>query len=172
MFISMLAEMYELIDNNPTVDEILDYIFFSFMEYIPYDFIHMTLRAGLGPGIESYYSRPDLPQYKSFKKAIKIPKNISRMVPDSKLYVIANNFTDYLSCNNKFFTKVVFKAGIKSAVLVPVFAFRKQKVGVMMFSSVDIAAFNVMHAEYACQIAEGISKVISKNYSPDKCTTS
>jgi hypothetical protein len=162
MFVSTLAEMHQLISDNSTIEETLDYIFFSFMEYIPYDFIHITIRCGFEPGGIKYYSRPELEQYKSFKKVIKTPRNISQLVPDSKPYIIIKNFDDYLLKNNRIFTKMVLKAGIKSAVLVSVFNHAGKCIGGMLFSSLTPAVFNDTHAKYARQIALEISRTVNR----------
>lgn len=164
-----LNRVIELIGNlnkDVSFEGILNYIYLSFSEFIPYSHIGIALLKDEGKILEASYgisdpSLADLP-----KKLVGIKSEISKtslenIVKNGTPRVI-NDLDEYSKNNDAEYNKILKQFGIKSSITLPL-KISQKPVGIIFFSSVYKNVYKQEHIAFLETLSDSISISLNKN---------
>jgi HD-GYP domain-containing protein (c-di-GMP phosphodiesterase class II) len=155
-FYENLVKVYELLNKGVDIEHILDLIFDSFKEYLPYNRIGLAL-LDLNGLIYSYALSSDNKPLLNIGYSKNIIESSLNDVVLSKQPRIINDYNDYIVENpNSGSTKLMIKEGLLSSIAYPLIT-NEECIGVIIFSSSISNAFNESHLHYVKILSENIS---------------
>ncbi len=156
-----LFELSERVNNGDTLDSVLDHVYESFSEFIPYDRIGFSLLEEDGQKLASRW-------FKSKAEDIHIKKDYWAKMAGSSLQIvleskkprIINDLEAYLKDNpDSDSTKKIVKEGMRSSLTCPLIANGKA-IGFMFFSSMKPETYKEVHTETFRQIAGLLATIV------------
>lgn len=159
-----LASITEKINDGLLLTGILDHVFDSFREIIPYNRIGIALIDTDKGLVRACCTRSDA-------KTIKISTGYSAPILDSSLATIIdtgepriiNNLPDYLNSHpDSISTRLIVEEGMQSSLTCPLIATNKP-VGFIFFSSMQINTYKDLHADVFQKIARQLSVIFEKS---------
>ncbi len=153
----------EKINKGLLVNEILEYVYESFSNIIPYDRIGFSEIYSNGERLRAIWAKTSLPvmliskgfsaplKGSSLEKIIKTGK--PRIINDLKKYFIEHPHSES--------TKRVYEEGIRSSLTCPLIALNKS-IGFIFFSSVETNIYNDIHIETYQRLAGHLSIMLEK----------
>jgi len=159
-----LASITEKINDGLLLTGILDHVFDSFREIIPYNRIGIALIDTDKGLVRACCTRSDA-------KTIKISTGYSAPILDSSLATIINtgepriinNLPDYLNSHpDSMSTRLIVEEGMQSSLTCPLIAANKP-VGFIFFSSMQINTYKDLHADVFQKIARQLSVIFEKS---------
>jgi signal transduction histidine kinase len=158
-----LLEVTERINSGMVTDEILDHVYESFRELIPYDRIGMALLEDDGKTVVARWARSEAAE-------IMIPQGYSAPLAGSSLETILrtgrprilNDLPAYLKENPQSeSSRLIVEEGMRSSLTCPLIAMGKPT-GLLFFSSMERNTYKDVHVELFLEIAGHVSTAIEK----------
>ncbi|NLC94648.1 MAG: HD domain-containing protein [Bacilli bacterium] len=163
-----LHKLIELIDNineDTSFDGILQHMYHSFLNYIPYSHIGISLLKDNGKIIEASYgiSKPeiDLANKLIGIKAELQSTSLFKIIESGQPRII-NDLPTSVSNPDTPYNRVVLEAGIKSSLTFPLKLYNKP-VGVIFFSHTEKNAYNESHIAFLKTLSNSIAISLYKN---------
>lgn len=162
--IQKLSSITAKINLGLGLDEILNQVYESFTDLIPYDRIGFALLDAKGSGVKCRWVRSKAPH-------VLLGENYSAPLKGSSLESIIrtgqprilNDLEDYLRTHpHSESTKLIVEEGMHSSLTCPIIA-RGKAVGFIFFSSMRTDTYRDMHVELFTQLAGEISVIIDKS---------
>ncbi len=161
-----LIELIENMNKDVSFEGILNYIYSTFSEFIPYSHIGIALLKDNGKILEGSYgisapSLNDLP-----KKLVGLRAEISRtslesIVNNGTVRVI-NNLENYTKNKNADYNMLLLEAGIKSSITLPL-KVNEKPIGIIFFSNVIENIYKDEHIEFLKTLSNSIAISLNKN---------
>ncbi|RPI04706.1 MAG: hypothetical protein EHM64_09115 [Ignavibacteriae bacterium] len=161
--IKILTDITTHINSGMLLDEVLDHLFDSFRQIIPYDRIGCAL-IDEGKYVRAYWARSDAPH-------VFIAKGYSALLDGSSLQTILdtghpriiNNLEQYLLKHpHSESTQKIVKEGMRSSFTCPLSALGKP-IGFLFFSSMKPDTYAKIHQSIFIQIANQLSTIVEKS---------
>jgi len=158
-----LMQLTETINTGLVIDDVLDQLFASFYDVIPYDRIGVALLDEDGERITARWAR-------SLATAVRLPVGFTATLQGSSLQQvmstgqprILNDLEEYLDRHpSSVSTRLIVEEGIRSSLTCPLTAMGK-RIGFMFFSSFQKGTYRSVHAELFVAIAGQLSTIIEK----------
>ncbi len=159
-----LASITEKINDGLLLPDILDHVFESFREIIPYDRIGIALIDADKGLVRACCTRSDA-------KTIKISNGYSSPILSSSLAAIIdtgepriiNNLPDYLAIHpDSVSTRLIIDEGMQSSFTCPLITTNKP-VGFIFFSSMHVNTYKNLHIDTFQKIARQLSVIFEKS---------
>ncbi len=164
--LNRLIELIENLNKDVSFDGILNYIYLSFSEFIPYSHIGIALLKDDGKTLEASYGISDSSISDLPKKLVGIKASIGKT---SLEYIIKNgtprviNDLDlYRKNESADYNKVLKQAGIKSSITLPL-KINQKPVGIIFFSSIYKNIYKQEHITFLETLTNSISISLNKN---------
>lgn len=159
--INLFLSLNENLNNNTSFMEILDFINQNFSEYIPYNYIGISLleeddtvlKASYGVSDGSIHGLPEnIVGYSWPLKGTSLHKLLEngapRVINDLEEYIGNENLTPY--------NKIIYDAGIRASVTLPL-CVSGNPVGVIFFSSKNKNVYHEGHIKFLKSIANSVA---------------
>ncbi|MDD2493693.1 MAG: GAF domain-containing protein [Tissierellia bacterium] len=167
--INKLDKLIELIENlnqDVSFEGILNYIYVSFIDFIPYSHIGIALLKDDGRVLEASFgiSDPmleDLPKKLAGIRANLSETSLESIVTNDTPRVI-NDLDLYVKNKEAEYNKVLLEAGIKSSISLPL-KINHNPVGIIFFSSVNKDIYEEKHITFLKTLSNSISISLNKN---------
>ncbi|MGD9569488.1 MAG: HD domain-containing phosphohydrolase [Sedimentibacter sp.] len=161
-----LVELIENMNKNVSFEGILNYIYLTFSEFIPYSHIGIALLKDNGRILEASYGVSDPVLNNLPKKLAGISAEISktsleRIVTDGTPRVI-NDLEEYTKNKEAEYNKILLEAGIKSSITLPL-TVNDRPIGIIFFSNVQRDIYKDEHIEFLKTLANSIAISLNKN---------
>jgi HD-GYP domain-containing protein (c-di-GMP phosphodiesterase class II) len=152
------------INEDTSFEGTLEYMFYSFRDYIPYSHIGIALLKDDGV-IEASYGLSN-PNIEITSKIIGIQTNLyhtslAKIVETGEPRVI-NDLPNYIKNPNTPYNQIILAAGINSSITYPLKIYNKA-VGIIFFSSVYKNIYNAEHIEFLKTLSNSIAISLNKN---------
>jgi len=160
----LLNSITEYINNGLTLNDILDYVYNSFQEIIPYDRIGIAL-------IEEEEKLIKVCCVRSKATVIKINRGYSAPIEGSSLAAIIesgqpriiNDLEIYLKNHpDSVSTRLILEEGMRSSLTCPLISSRKPA-GFIFFSSMQVDTYKDLHIDIFLEIARQLSVIFEKS---------
>lgn len=161
-----LVELIENMNKNLSFEGILNYIYSTFSEFIPYSHIGIALLKDNCRILEASYGISD-PMLKDLPKKIagiraEVSKtSLERIVIDGTPRVI-NDLEEYTKNKETDYNKILLEAGIKSSITLPL-TVNDRPIGIIFFSNVQKDIYKDEHIEFLKTLANSIAISLNKN---------
>jgi len=158
-----LMQLTEQINAGFVIDEVLDQLFASFRDVLPYDRIGVALLDPDGRHVTARWAR-------SLAASVRLPVGFTASMDGSSLKQIIttgrpriiNDLEAYLEAHpQSHASRLVVAEGVRSSLTCPLTAMGKQ-VGFMFFSSFQRDTYRSVHADLFVAIAGQLSTIIEK----------
>jgi class 3 adenylate cyclase len=158
-----LMQLTEKINTGLVIDEVLEQLFVSFRDVIPYDRIGFALIDAVGEKVTARWAR-------SLATTVKLSVGFSAPLHGSSLQQIMdtgqprilNDLSTYLAGRpDSHSTRLIVAEGIRSSLTCPLTAMGK-RVGFMFFSSFQKDTYRSVHADLFQAIAGQLSMIVEK----------
>nr|WP_312578261.1 HD domain-containing phosphohydrolase [Sedimentibacter sp.] len=164
-----LNKLIELIGNlnkDVSFDGILNYIYLSFSEFIPYSHIGIALLKNDGKVLEASYGISDTSLDGLPKKLVGIKEEVSKTslegIIKNKTPRVIDDLELYTKNSNAEYNKILIEAGIKSSISLPL-KINQKPVGVIFFSSVHKNIYKQEHIAFLETLSDSIAISLNKN---------
>jgi len=161
-----LIELIENMNKDVSFEGILNYIYSTFSEFIPYSHIGIALLKDNGKILEGSYgisapSLNDLP-----KKLVGLRAEISRtslenIINNGTVRVI-NNLENYTKNKDSDYNMLLLEAGIKSSITLPL-KVNEKPIGIIFFSNIIENIYKDEHIEFLKTLSNSIAISLNKN---------
>lgn len=161
-----LINLIENMNHDVSFEGILNYIYSTFSEFIPYNHIGIALLKDEGNVIEATYGISDTFLEDLPKKLVGIRAEISttslegivkhgvpRIINDLRAFA-KNKDTDY--------NKILLQAGINSSITLPL-KVNDKPIGIIFFSNISKHIYNEKHIEFLKTLSNSIAISLNKN---------
>ncbi len=161
-----LIELIENMNKNVSFEGILDYIYSTFSEFIPYSHIGIALLKDNGEILEASYgisapSLNDLP-----KKLVGIRAEVSKTSLESIVKEgtprVINDLEKYTKNKDVDYNRILIEAGIKSSISLPL-KVNDKPIGIIFFSNVIRNIYKDEHIEFLKTLSNSIAISLNKN---------
>ena len=166
--LNKLVQLIENLNQNMSFDGILEHIFYSFSEYIPYSHIGIALLKEDEKVLEASYgicdpSLRDLPKKLSGVKANINETSLADVILKGKPRVI-NDLKNHVeqSHSNKAYNRILLQAGINSSIALPL-NINSRPIGVIFFSSIYKDIYKQQHITFLEALSSSIAISLNKN---------
>lgn len=158
-----LIELSEEIVQGVYRDEVLDHIFESFRDVIPYDRIGCALLENQDQTVRSRWARADYPVIRIRAGfAAKIDQSSLQTIIETGQPRIINDTVAYLKAHpNSTATKLIVAEGIRSSLTCPLIAMGRP-IGFLFFSSREPFCYETIHQETFTRVASMVSIAVEK----------
>ncbi len=173
---AVLREMVNIIgtiNQGSSFRETLHLVFKTFINYIPFNYIGVTIFDGysgnilIAPYGESDGSFPDLPE-RLMNQSVNIEETSLKKIIISNQPRIINDLQDYAGRNEiKEYTKIILEEGILSSITLPLIVNGKP-LGFLFFSSKERNIYTDMHLAFLRNISNAIALSFEKNIFVDE----
>lgn len=164
-----LNKLIELIGNlnkDVSFDGILNYIYLSFSEFIPYSHIGIALLKENGETLEASYGISDKSLCELPKKLVGIKAVLSKTslgdIIKNKTPRVINDLELYTKNSNTEYNRILIQSGIKSSITLPL-KINQKPVGIIFFSSVHKNIYKQEHIAFLETLSDSISISLNKN---------
>lgn len=162
--IRKMSELIENINRNVSFDEILNYIYKSFSDFVPYKHIGVALLEDNNV-IKSSHSISDSSLAYLSKEFIGIKANLKdtslRQIIETGTPRIILDLENYVKEKSSVYNKILIDAGIKSSITLPLRG-NEEILGVIFFSSDKKNAYTKDHMTFLEAISGSISVSLNK----------
>ncbi len=144
--------------------EILDQVFDSFYEMLPYTRIGCSVIENEGRTARAVWSRSDTSKIhlKNGYQASLLGSSLQQII-DTGQPRILNDLESYLRAHPESnSTKLIVAEGIRSSLTCPI-ATKDKVIGFLFFSSSETHAYEGVHADFFLQVAGQLARVIEKS---------
>jgi response regulator RpfG family c-di-GMP phosphodiesterase len=166
---SKLDKLIDLIENlnqDISFEGILNYIYVSFYEFIPYSHIGIALLKDNNKVLEASYGRSDESLKELPKKLVGIRANLNETSLENIILNgtprVINDLSTYKKNDEANYNKILMDAGINSSISLPL-KINKNPVGVIFFSSVYKNIYEDRHISFLETLSNSISISLNKN---------
>jgi len=164
--LNKLIELISNLNKDVSFDGILNYIYSSFSEFIPYSHIGIALLADNGKTLEASYgiSDPaleDLPKKLAGIKADISKTSLENIIINGTPRVI-NDLETYTKNKDAKYNKILIQHGIKSSITLPL-KINQKPVGIIFFSSIYKNTYKKEHIAFLEILSDSISISLNKN---------
>lgn len=151
------------INSGLILDEILDHLYLSFRDVIPYDRIGFSLLSDDRRSVMAYWARSEAREvYLSKGYSVELATSSLREVMKTARPRIINDLEEYLASHpGSESTRLVYNEGMRSSLTCPLIAMG-QPVGFMFFSSMKPGTYRDVHVDVFLQIAGLLSTIVEK----------
>lgn len=166
LFGPISLEINNRISSGKKSQDILDYIFESLNQVIPYDRIGLALVEGFGAEaqIKLMWARSKTPIIhlnNSYSAPLK-GSSLETILETGKPRIISNLVTYLANRPNSVSTKLAIADGIRSSLTCPLRIDGRQ-IGVVFFSSFKINTYGIEHVEIFQEIAKELSLIVERS---------
>ncbi len=166
---SKLDKLIQLIENmnkDVSFDGILNYIYSTFSEFIPYSHIGIALLKDNGRVLEGSYGRSDEALESLPKKLVGLRAEVSEtslvgIVRDGTPRVI-NDLYSYTQHKDAQYNRILIEAGIKSSITLPL-KVNEKPIGIIFFSNTNKDVYREEHIEFLKTLSNSIAISLNKN---------
>ncbi len=164
--LNKLIDLIENMNQDVSFEGILNYIYSTFSEFIPYSHIGIALLKDDGKVLEASYgiSDPildDLP-----KKLVGIRAEISKTSLENIVKHgtprIINDLESYTKNKDTDYNKILLDAGVKSSITLPL-KVNDKPIGIIFFSNLVKGIYNENHIEFLKTLSNSIAISLNKN---------
>ncbi len=161
-----LIELIENMNKDVSFEGILNYIYSTFSEFIPYTHIGIALLRDNGKVLEASYgisdpSLNDLPKKLIGLRAEISATSLERIVRDGTPRVI-NDLEKYTKHKDASYNKILLEAGIKSSITLPL-KVNDKPIGIIFFSNVTPNIYKEEHIDFLKTLSNSIAISLNKN---------
>jgi response regulator RpfG family c-di-GMP phosphodiesterase len=164
-----LNKLIELIDNlnkDVSFDGILNYIYLSFSEFIPYSHIGIALLKDDDKILQASYGISDKSICELPKKLVGIKAELSKTslenIINSKIPRVINDLELYTKDSKTEYNRLLIQYGIKSSITLPL-KINQKPVGIIFFSSIHKNVYKQEHIAFLETLSDSISISLNKN---------
>ncbi len=166
---SKLDKLIQLIENmnkDVSFDGILNYIYSTFSEFIPYSHIGIALLKDNGRVLEGSYGRSDEALESLPKKLVGLRAEVSEtslvsIVRDGTPRVI-NDLYSYTQHKDAQYNRILMEAGIKSSITLPL-KVNEKPIGIIFFSNTNKDVYREEHIKFLKTLSNSIAISLNKN---------
>ncbi|MDP2224883.1 diguanylate cyclase [Nitrosomonas sp.] len=148
---------------NLQLIDILNHIYESFQDHLPYDRISLALLENEGSKLKLHWSRANYDKQELIA-GLSIPMSDSglRAIIDIKEMLIIDDLTTHLEKHPESrLTQVIIKEGIRSCLICPLVAAGKP-IGFVFFSCRKKSIYKNLHKDLSLQIASQVAIILEK----------
>lgn len=161
-----LKGLIENLNEDVSFEGILNYIYLSFKEFIPYSHIGIALLKDDGQVLEASFGRSEPSLEELPKKLVGIRAKLSdtslgNIVVNGTPRVI-NDLDAYVTNRDVDYNKILLEFGIKSSISLPL-RINENPVGVIFFSSTQKNIYKEEHIAFLSTLSNSISISLNKN---------
>ncbi len=161
-----LIELIENMNKDVSFEGILNYIYSTFSEFIPYTHIGIALLRDNGKVLEASYgisdpSLNDLPKKLIGLRAEISATSLESIVRDGTPRVI-NDLEKYTKHKDASYNKILLEAGIKSSITLPL-KVNDKPIGIIFFSNVTPNIYKEEHIDFLKTLSNSIAISLNKN---------
>lgn len=161
-----LVKLIENMNNDVSFEGILNYIYSTFSEFIPYVHIGIALLKDNGKTLEASYgiSAPilnDLPKKLVGIKAEVSSTSLENIITNGTPRVI-NDLEKHTENKDADYNKILLEAGIKSSISLPL-KVNEKPIGIIFFSNVKRNIYKDEHIEFLKTLSNSIAISLNKN---------
>lgn len=161
-----LIELIENMNKDVSFEGILNYIYSTFSEFIPYNHIGIALLRDNGEVLEASYgiSDPlldDLPKKLMGIRAEVEKTSLESIVKNGAPRVI-NDLEKYTKNKDADYNKILMEAGIKSSISLPL-KVNNKPIGIIFFSNIKQNIYKEEHIEFLKTLSNSIAISLNKN---------
>lgn len=154
------------LNRDVSFDGILNYIYSSFSEFIPYQHIGIALLKDEGKMLEASYGISDESLCELPKKLVGIKEDLSstsleNIIKDKTPRVI-NDLELYTKNSKAEYNRILIKSGIKSSITLPL-KINQKPVGIIFFSSTYKNIYKQEHIAFLETLSDSIAISLNKN---------
>lgn len=162
--VGTLAKITQQINKGVILDEVLDNVYESFKDLIPYDRIGFALIEGDGKYLTARWAKTRMPDVHLKKGYSALLKGSSlEQIMETGTPRILNDLIEYLREHpHSESTRLIVDEGLKSSLTCPLVAMGKP-IGFMFFSSAFPHTYENMHIELFQQLAGQLSTIVEKS---------
>lgn len=161
-----LIELIENMNKDVSFEGILNYIYSTFSEFIPYNHIGIALLKNNGEVLEASYGISDtllsnLPKKLVGIKAVVSKTSLENIVKNGTPRVI-NDLEKFTKNKNADYNKILLESGIKSSISLPL-KVNDKPIGIIFFSNVKQNIYKEEHIEFLKTLSNSIAISLNKN---------
>lgn len=161
-----LINLIENMNQNVSFEGILNYIYSTFSEFIPYNHIGIALLKDEGKVLEASYGISDAHLEELPKKLVGIRAKVSETSLENIVKYctprIINDLEAYTTNKDTDYNKILLQAGIKSSITLPLKVYDKP-IGIIFFSNTKKSIYNENHIEFLVTLSNSIAISLNKN---------
>jgi GAF domain-containing protein len=163
---SELARIAEKVNAGLFLDEVLDYVYASFREIIPYDRIGCSLLEDDGRVLRARWARSEAPVLRlTLGYAGTMQGSSLQQVLETGRPRILNDLEEYLRQHPRSeLTRLIVEEGVRSSLTCPLINDGKP-IGFIFFSSFQPDTYRDVHVELFLQIAGALAGIVEKSRS-------
>lgn len=161
-----LIKLIENMNKDVSFEGILNYIYSTFSEFIPYTHIGIALLKENGKILEASYGISDpilnnLPKKLMGLRADIKSTSLERIVRDGTPRVI-NDLEKHTKNKESEYNKILLEAGVKSSITLPLMV-NEKPIGIIFFSNVKRNIYREEHIEFLKTLSTSIAISLNKN---------
>ncbi len=154
------------LNRDVSFDGILNYIYSSFSEFIPYSHIGIALLKDDGKMLEASYGISDESLCELPKKLVGIKAELSSTsledIVRSKTPRVINDLELYTKNSEAEYNHILIQSGIKSSITLPL-KINQKPVGIIFFSSIYKNIYRQEHIAFLETLSDSIAISLNKN---------
>lgn len=164
--LNRLIELIENMNQDTSFEGILNYIYNTFSEFIPYKHIGIALLKDDGETIEASYGISD-PSLNDLAKKLhgitaKLDEtSLSYVIKKGKPRVI-NDLESYTKHRDADYNRILIETGIKSSITLPL-SLNNKPIGIIFFSSTTKNIYKEQHIDFLATLSSSIAISLNKN---------
>lgn len=161
-----LIDLIENMNHDVSFEGILNYIYSTFSEFIPYNHIGIALLKDEGKVLEASYGISDTSIQYLPKKLVGIRAEVSATSLDNIVKYgtprIINDLESYAKNKDADYNKILLEAGINSSITLPL-KVNNKPIGIIFFSNVIKNIYNESHIDFLRTLSNSIAISLNKN---------
>ncbi len=161
-----LINLIENMNHDVSFEGILNYIYSTFSEFIPYNHIGIALLKDEGKVIEATYGISDTFLDDLPKKLVGIRAEISttslEAIVKHGVPRIINDLRAFTKNKDTDYNKILLQAGINSSITLPL-KVNNKPIGIIFFSNIIKNIYNEKHIEFLKTLSNSIAISLNKN---------
>lgn len=161
-----LIELIENMNRDVSFEGILNYIYSTFSEFIPYAHIGIALLKDNGRILEASYGISDPSLNDLPKKLVGLRAEISKTSLESIVKNgtprVINDLEKYTKHKDADYNKILLEAGIKSSITLPL-KVNDRPIGIIFFSNVKPNIYKEEHIDFLSTLSNSIAISLNKN---------
>lgn len=164
--LNRLIELIGNLNKDVSFDGILNYIYLSFSEFIPYSHIGIALLKEDNTILQASYGISDKSICELPKKLVGIKAELSKTslenIINNNVPRVINDLEHYTENSKTEYNRLLIKYGIKSSITLPL-TINQKPIGVIFFSSIYKNVYKEEHIAFLETLSDSISISLNKN---------